>query len=209
MNKDEALLNNMVVLARRRKGKKKGSARSQMLRMIMPMLSRENGEKLANAIEQKDANKMRVVWDDIKQQIANKLSVEASANGTPENSWKDLEYYLEHMFDDILPPREEMLSESAATRNVSRLITGNARIPSLTRDLVANGFAEFTDAKNDSYTVSISSTKVSKAGKPQPLMSVTAVVESVNGTETVSSTGIYGDVCSEIIIAAMSFSEND
>ncbi|SBV38170.1 hypothetical protein BN7874_001 [Phage NCTB] len=53
---------------------KKKSARSQMLKMIMPMLSQENGEQLASAIEQKNPGKAKKVMDRITRQLTQKLS---------------------------------------------------------------------------------------------------------------------------------------
>lgn len=62
---------NMVALARKKKGK--GNSRSLMLKMIMPMLSNEQGEKLAKAIETNNVHLFNGVWDKIKHQIDQKL----------------------------------------------------------------------------------------------------------------------------------------
>lgn len=61
--------NNMVALAKRRAANK----RSQMLKMIMPHLSHDNGEELANAISMKNSAKFKAVWERIKKEIAGKL----------------------------------------------------------------------------------------------------------------------------------------
>ena len=53
--------------------KKKKSARSKMLKMIMPMLSQENGEQLAAAIEQNSPGKAKKVMDRITKQLTKKL----------------------------------------------------------------------------------------------------------------------------------------
>jgi len=70
--KELTIAENMIALARARKGK--GSKRSAMLRMIMPMLSRENGEKLAEAIDQRNSKKFGMCWDAIKKELEEKLN---------------------------------------------------------------------------------------------------------------------------------------
>lgn len=89
--KELIIAENMVALARgHNKAKKKphkanggkahvvkeksaGQKRSAMLRMIMPFLSRETGEKLAIAIEQRSSAKFSQIWDQVKKEIVRKL----------------------------------------------------------------------------------------------------------------------------------------
>lgn len=52
---------------------KKASARSKMLKMIMPMLSGSNAEELGAAIESKDSDKAKAVMDKISQQLKEKI----------------------------------------------------------------------------------------------------------------------------------------
>jgi hypothetical protein len=85
--------NNMIAIARghkfpakhKPKGKHKpheGGAktpaqkRSAMLRMIMPFLSRETGEKLAIAIVNRDTKKFEALWNTVKQEIVGKLEAQ-------------------------------------------------------------------------------------------------------------------------------------
>jgi len=195
---------NMVVLARRRKGKgkKRGSARSQMLKMVMPMLSREHGEKLAEAIEHNNVSLLRRTWDSIKHDLSEKLANEATAS--------DFASEVQEIFDKVFKDLEEEFLSQSASKNRGRLLTGTARIPSLTRDLIADGYVEFTDAKNNVYTVTITQLGVKKVGNPQPIIYAGALITSDSGMkEGISASGIYADVCSEIIISAMSLSEND
>lgn len=207
MSKDQLNVSkNLVVLARRRgRGrKKKGSARSQMLKMIMPMLSHEHGEKLADAIQHNNVSMLRNVWDKIKHDLSEKLAHESTASD--ETFFED----IQNIFEDMVNQAEEEMLVEAASKNRGRLLTGNSRIPSMTRDLIADGYVEFTDAKGDTYTVSITQLGVKRKGNPQPLIYASASVTSSSGlNEGVSASGIYADVCSEIIISAMSFSEND
>lgn len=67
------IASNMIALARGRSGKNK---RSAMLRMIMPLLSQSNGEKLASAIADKNSRKFAQIWDHIKHDIKHKLDSE-------------------------------------------------------------------------------------------------------------------------------------
>lgn len=58
----------------RKKGKGgKGNLRSKMLRAVMPILSRELGDKLAKAIDDKDRDQVIHVMDQVKQQLADKI----------------------------------------------------------------------------------------------------------------------------------------
>lgn len=50
--------------------------RSAMLRMIMPFLSRETGEKLAIAIVNRDTKKFEALWNSVKHEIVGKLEAQ-------------------------------------------------------------------------------------------------------------------------------------
>jgi hypothetical protein len=52
---------------------KKGSARSKMLRKVMPKLSGSNAEKLAKAIEAENPEKFKSVWKQIGLEISKTL----------------------------------------------------------------------------------------------------------------------------------------
>lgn len=49
------------------------SARSKMLKTVMPLLSGENGQDLASAIDSKDADKVKVVMQRITTELENKF----------------------------------------------------------------------------------------------------------------------------------------
>lgn len=59
------------------KGKGGGNKRSQMLRMIMPLMSHTTGEQLANAIDGNNVERLREVWSRIGGEIARKLEARA------------------------------------------------------------------------------------------------------------------------------------
>lgn len=65
-----------------KKSKKKGgNKRSQMLRMVMPLMSHTTGEKLASAIEANNPHKMREVWSQIGNEISKQLEQRARKGG--------------------------------------------------------------------------------------------------------------------------------
>lgn len=68
---------NMIALARNRKGANK---RSAMLRMIMPFLSKETGDRLASAIDARDSAHFAKEWDKVKQEIVSRLSIHHKKN---------------------------------------------------------------------------------------------------------------------------------
>lgn len=116
--KELIIANNMIAIARGHKPKKhkaphkmpKGHSakhkvapnktpaqkRSAMLKMVMPFLSRETGEKLALAIGNHDANKFAALWDQVKKEIVGKLEAQkhhALASSNPERDFAfDLNY---------------------------------------------------------------------------------------------------------------------
>lgn len=63
------------------RGKKGKSAaankRSGMLRMVMPLMSSTTGEKLADAIDSNDVDKLRAVWSHIGTELGAKLKERA------------------------------------------------------------------------------------------------------------------------------------
>jgi hypothetical protein len=72
---NEKVIGNMIALARRKKGGKSAAAkqRSAMLRMIMPMLSSDQGKRLAEAIVNRDRHKFDAMWEQIRAKIDHKL----------------------------------------------------------------------------------------------------------------------------------------
>jgi hypothetical protein len=76
--KELIIASNMIAIARGHKPhtkaiKSAAKKRSAMLKMIMPFLSRETGERLAMAVEQRSSAKFSSIWDQIKREITAKL----------------------------------------------------------------------------------------------------------------------------------------
>lgn len=69
-NRELKIASNMLALAKGRKG---GGKRSLMLRTIMPHLSQDVGDALADAIQRNDSAKFAKTWDRVKREIAAKL----------------------------------------------------------------------------------------------------------------------------------------
>lgn len=65
-------------------GKKGGNKRSQMLRMIMPLMSHTNGEQLADAIDGNNIHKMREVMTRIMGEVSKKLEQRARKGGVAQ-----------------------------------------------------------------------------------------------------------------------------
>jgi hypothetical protein len=72
--KELIIASNMIAMARSHKDA--GKKRSIMLRMIMPLLSKETGDKLATAIQKKDSRNFAKMWDKIKHEITHKLDAQ-------------------------------------------------------------------------------------------------------------------------------------
>lgn len=218
MNKNEVIAKNMIALSRRRGKKKKGNPRSTMLRMIMPMLSQENGEKLAKAIQDKDVNKLRNVWDKIKSQLTDKLADKAQASNTPEGvegvTAEEIYEQLVAEINNTLNGDVKADESLSANQDFSRLLTGNARIPKLSRELAANGRVEIENKNGETFVVILndivvpSNPNVSK----NPKMKVEAEIYKENEKarlHKVEHKGELGGAISEIIVDAMSLIETE
>jgi hypothetical protein len=78
--KELIIASNMIAMARSHKDA--GKKRSIMLRMIMPLLSKETGDKLATAIQKKDSRHFAKMWDKIKHEITHKLEAQHRATAS-------------------------------------------------------------------------------------------------------------------------------
>lgn len=67
---EKLIASNMIAIARGRKGDAK---RSAMLRMIMPFMSNQTGEKLAKVIHDSDSAAFGKIWDGVKHEILKRL----------------------------------------------------------------------------------------------------------------------------------------
>lgn len=97
---------------RKNKGNKKVNLRSKMLKMVMPLLSNEIGEKLAAAIEAKDTDKVRSLMDKVKQQLTNKVAESTSSvlklrSPQDVNSCNELDVVCNSICSDITKEEAE------------------------------------------------------------------------------------------------------
>lgn len=67
---ERLIASNMIAIARSRKGDAK---RSAMLRMVMPFLSNQTGDKLAKVIHDSDSAQFGKIWDGVKHEILKRL----------------------------------------------------------------------------------------------------------------------------------------
>lgn len=79
--RDIKILGNMMALAKRG-GKGAKSKRSMMLRMIMPHLSQETGDMLADAIAKGNTAKFNNAWNKVRDEIAAKLKQRHAAHAS-------------------------------------------------------------------------------------------------------------------------------
>lgn len=71
---------NEYISESRRRKKKGKNKRSAMLRIIMPHLSRDTGDALADAIDSNNVNKFKATWDKVKKEISKKLMESKSSD---------------------------------------------------------------------------------------------------------------------------------
>jgi len=211
MDKNTVIAQNMEALARRRGGKKKGNLRSQMLRMIMPMLSRENGDKLANAIQKRDVSALQSVWDDIKSQLTDKLEVKASAD-VPEGL-KDMD--IHQMYRSLVMDITNTLEADESLSfndDYSRLLVGSARIPKLTREFAANGRLELENESGILFILTITNVTVPPNSNlyKNPKMTVRSELHTQGEKARlleIENKDAYAAACSEIVVSALSIIE--
>lgn len=118
VEKDIAIARNLVAIARR-KGKK-GNPRSQMLRVIMPHLSQDTGAKLAEAINKNNAKEFEVVWDKVKDEIAEFLHDRKSSHSSTVEEGISPVPFGSFVKEGEKPSTEQMkLSQDAASQGLA------------------------------------------------------------------------------------------
>lgn len=71
--RDTKIVTNVMIMAVARGKSPSAKKRSQMLRMIMPHLSRESGDALADAISKGNSHQFTKVWNKVRDEIAGKI----------------------------------------------------------------------------------------------------------------------------------------
>ena len=200
MSNQDQIDHNMVVLARRRGGKKKANPRSQMLKMVMPMLSREQGDKLAEAIVERSPQRFRAVWDTIRKQIIDKLVEEKkAAHASADHVELNGESFAE-LGDHIV----ESWDVEASAFDFSRVLMGNGSTTKLVRAFIANGRCDLENG----YTICLEKTEVRI--KANEARNATVVISAVLYSEDGKSFGSFKETAEpaaasvEIVLKAMS-----
>lgn len=90
--RDTKIVTNVMIMALAKGKSPSAKKRSQMLRMIMPHLSRESGESLADAISQGNSHKFTQVWNQVRDEIAGKIGhhrshASAAEGEKPDSAW--------------------------------------------------------------------------------------------------------------------------
>lgn len=71
--RDTKIVTNIMIMAVAKGKSPSAKKRSQMLRMIMPHLSRESGDQLADAISNGNSHQFTQVWNKVRDEIAGKI----------------------------------------------------------------------------------------------------------------------------------------
>ena len=109
------ILGNIMALAKRG-GKGAKSKRSMMLRMIMPHLSQETGDMLADAIAKGNTAKFNNAWNKVRDEIGAKLKQRhaAHANADMEEAFAAESGFFKIFGDEFGRMMEQINSERAA-----------------------------------------------------------------------------------------------
>ncbi|AFH14663.1 hypothetical protein LU11_gp132 [Pseudomonas phage Lu11] len=160
--KELQIASNMIALARNRSGKNK---RSAMLRMIMPLLSQSNGEKLADAIANKSSKKFAQIWDHIKHEIKGKLDHQHTATASSEGSYADVTTFQRDGATDVsiqtYGPRKIRISLNGETINELQPVTEVAPAVAQGEPVPVQNFP----ADSDCQTTGITSDQICKLVK--------------------------------------------
>ena len=218
-SRDEVIQTNMEALARRRggkwfggkgkkKGKKKGSARSLMLRMIMPLLSRENGEKLASAIDSHNTHLVREVMGHITHDLVTqvqKYAAHASAADPMTEAVSDLCRKELVAMIEALDEGGDMTT--TASGDMSRALIGNGTMPTALRRFIAEGSVDL-EGKGGSYKLALTNVGVvsrNRGKDPHAVVKYEAVLIGPGGsTRILDAKGKPVEACNDIVTSAMS-----
>lgn len=194
---------NMVALARKRQG----NARSKMLKMIMPMLSRENGDQLAKAIQNSDSILFRKIWEKIKGDLSKKL--ESKRHTSHSSSQDDLSSLLhEHYGDgDVIESLGNDVLVSMSASNSGLLLVGNGAVKEELRDFLANGVVRIDD--NTIFKIVSADIIRSRFASAQPVTYrvQTQLIDMENETvaKTFTNTGLLVEALSDALLIAKSY----
>lgn len=115
--RDMKIMGNMLALAKRG-GKGAKSKRSLMLRMIMPHLSRETGDALAEAIDKGNTAKFNNAWNKVRDEIAHKIAKRHQAHASSDVEVAEASSFFEvfgkefgRMMDEINARRDAEIAQ--------------------------------------------------------------------------------------------------
>ena len=185
LEKDLTVARNLVAMARRRPKGKSANTRSRMLKMVMPHLSRENGDRLAKAIGENNPGEFSAVWDRIKKEIRRKLekrhhesnsAVAVTIPVSKHSSNFNVDKFLCEMHDLVV---EEMESTSVDYNfhDYSNVLLGRGKVVDKTREFVANGSCTLKGRKGN-YMLVTTSIKTSGSPNTELLSNVELQVEA-------------------------------
>lgn len=184
LDKDINITRNLIAIAKRGRKGKSANIRSKMLKMIMPHLSHENGEKLAQAIDKNNAGAFANVWEQIKKEIKSKLETgknkshsSAAEKAVPLvmnlknrtiNSL-NTEEFLDEMRSMVIKEMEST-SSSNSFHNYGNVLLGKGHGETI-RELIANG-TTLLEGKAGDYLLEINTIKKVKDTKNMLLRNI-------------------------------------
>ena len=183
---------NMVVLAKSKKAK----MRSKMLKLIMPLLSQEHGEKLAVAIQNGNRALFDGVWHKIQQIIDEKLDrLKVQASNCCDIEAEDMYALLTEDFDSL-----------AADTNEGVLLSGTTKLSALAQQLAAEGRV-ILNKEGCTYSLTMKGIQVeASAGDSYalPLVRMTAELKRFGYTKScdLHSVGQMGRCYMDLVIQA-------
>ena len=104
--RDSKIVTNIMIMAVARGKSPSAKKRSQMLRMIMPHLSRESGDALADAISKGNSHQFTQVWNKVRDEIAGKIGhhrshASAADTGVRDDDHKALYAVADNIYENF------------------------------------------------------------------------------------------------------------
>lgn len=184
MDKNEAIRNNMVSLSKNKRAK----MRSKMLKLIMPLLSRDTGKKLAEAIHKRDVGMFDSMWNKIRNIIDEKLEAQASDMVDLDEAYKVLAFDFESLRDEL---------------DNSYIVLGNSIIATKTRELATSGRALFQKYE-DVYALTVTASEIQKNESfSAPRAKIFALFENISNAseqQELTAEGSLGDCFTDLVL---------
>jgi hypothetical protein len=189
MRRKTLVQDNLMVLAKSKSAK----MRSKMLKMVMPLLSRDDGEKLAVAIHNKDRALFDSIWQKIQHIIDGKL--ESHSADDVDVDLNDLYALITDNFDSLSADTDECY-----------LIDGSSALSKHTQKLAAHGTVILSKQGNPHIlTLNNVTFQTQATAFDMPTVCMEAVLTELGSKETISlsSEGHLGECYLDLVLRAL------